>query len=154
MLHFAHDPDNRPPSILITTLATQAYRGELDLFTATRNALASVETTSRTGMARGRSPTPRTRRRTSPTSGTSTPNGAEAFIAWHRDITSVLDDLAQLHGKGLHVVASRMAESFDPDAVRLSAQQYGDQRRPTHHHHGRPTRPRPQLHGQHTDARN
>ena len=42
MRRFATDPDNRPPSILITTLAARAYRGEVDLFTATRNALAGM----------------------------------------------------------------------------------------------------------------
>ncbi len=42
MRRFATDPDNQPPSILITTLAARAYRGEVDLFTATRNALAGM----------------------------------------------------------------------------------------------------------------
>jgi hypothetical protein len=43
MLRFARDPDKRPSSILITTLAVHAYRGELDLFTGARNALAGME---------------------------------------------------------------------------------------------------------------
>ncbi|MDT5029069.1 MAG: hypothetical protein QOE61_5495, partial [Micromonosporaceae bacterium] len=34
MLRFASDPDDKPPSILITTLAAHAYDGEQDLFTA------------------------------------------------------------------------------------------------------------------------
>jgi hypothetical protein len=44
MLRFANDPDNRPPSILITTLAHRAYTGERDLFTATRNTLDGMDT--------------------------------------------------------------------------------------------------------------
>jgi hypothetical protein len=42
MLRFANDQDNRPPSILITTLAARAYSGEEDLFTATRNAVSRM----------------------------------------------------------------------------------------------------------------
>lgn len=34
-IHFEHDPDDRPPSSLITTLAGLAYEGERDLATAT-----------------------------------------------------------------------------------------------------------------------
>ncbi|MGW0844809.1 hypothetical protein ACWD26_32690 [Streptomyces sp. NPDC002787] len=39
MVMFADDTDNRPPSILITTLAGRAYTGEEDLFTAVRSVL-------------------------------------------------------------------------------------------------------------------
>jgi hypothetical protein len=75
MLRFAHDPDNRPPSILITTLAAHAYNGELDLFTATRNALAGMGDHIENRYDTCGYLTPHTRRRTSPTSGTSTPSG-------------------------------------------------------------------------------
>jgi hypothetical protein len=42
MVFFEDDPDNRPPSILVTTLATRACTGERDLFTATRAVLTGV----------------------------------------------------------------------------------------------------------------
>ncbi len=42
MLRFAKDPDNRPPSILITTLAARTYNSERDLFTATSNVLSRM----------------------------------------------------------------------------------------------------------------
>ena len=42
MITFAADLDNRPPSILITTLAGRAYDGEPDLFTAVRGVLDNM----------------------------------------------------------------------------------------------------------------
>ena len=57
------------------------------------------------------------------------PRRREAFVAWHREIANMLDDLVRPQGKGLPAVASRMAESFDPDVVKLSVQRYGDQLR-------------------------
>ena len=40
--HFADDLDDRPPSILITTLAAYAYGGETDLFDATLKAVSHM----------------------------------------------------------------------------------------------------------------
>jgi len=42
MITFATDLDNRPPSILLTTLAGRAYDGESDLFTAVRIVLDNM----------------------------------------------------------------------------------------------------------------
>jgi hypothetical protein len=97
------------------------------------------------------------------------PERRKAFFAWHRDISGVLDDLVRLEGKGLPVVAARMAESFNPDVVKLSAQRYGDRlRRQTEAGTLRMTRTglltttttaagapvrRHSFYGQHTDAR-
>lgn len=64
--------------------------------------------------------------RTSPTPAGECP---QSRGAWHRDISGVLNDLAGLQGKGLQVVASRMAESFGADAVTRSAQRYGERLR-------------------------
>jgi hypothetical protein len=38
-IRFATDPNNRPPSILITALAAWAYDGESDLFSTTLHAV-------------------------------------------------------------------------------------------------------------------
>jgi cyclic GMP-AMP synthase DncV-like protein/ribonuclease P/MRP subunit Pop3-like protein len=129
MLRFACDPDNRPPSILITTLAARAYRGEVDLFTAARNALAGMEDHIENRHGTWWIPNPAHEEENFADKWNDYPERREAFIAWHRDITSVLDDLVQLQGKGLQAVASRMSESFDPDVVKLSAQRYGDRLR-------------------------
>jgi hypothetical protein len=129
MLRFAHDPDNRPPSILITTLAAQAYNGELDLFTATRNTLAGMGNHIEKRHDKWWVPNPAHEEENFADKWNDYPERRQAFIAWHRNITGVLNDLARLQGKGLHVVASRMAESFDPDTLHLSVQRYGDRLR-------------------------
>lgn len=129
MLHFATDPDNRPPSILITTLAARAYNGELDLFTAARNALADMDELIENRRGIWWVPNPAHEEENFADKWNEYPERREAFVAWHRDITSVLDDLVRLQGEGLPAVASRMSESFDPDAVKLSAQRYGDRLR-------------------------
>jgi hypothetical protein len=129
MLRFARDPDNRPPSILITTLAAQAYRGEVDLFTAARNALAGMEDPIENRHGTWWIPNPAHVEENFADKWNEYPERREAFVSWHRDITSALDDLVRLQGKGLPAVASRMSESFDPDVVKLSVQRYGDQRR-------------------------
>ncbi len=126
MLHFATDPDNRPPSILITTLAARAYNGELDLFAATRNALAGMGEFIEDRRGTWWVPNPAHEEENFADKWNEYSERRRAFIAWHRDITAVRDDLVQLQGKGLQVVAARMAESFGQDAVTLSAQRYGD----------------------------
>jgi hypothetical protein len=129
MLRFAHDPDNRPPSILVTTLAAQAYGGELDLFTATRNALAGMADHIENRNGNWWVPNPAHEDENFADKWNEYPERRKAFIAWHRDITNMLNDFAQLRGKGLHVVASRMAESFGNDPVHASVLQYGDRLR-------------------------
>ncbi|WP_416963032.1 hypothetical protein [Streptomyces sp. Agncl-13] len=42
MLFFAEDTDHRPPSILLTTLAGRAYRGDVDRPPAGRSARAGA----------------------------------------------------------------------------------------------------------------
>ena len=129
MLYFADDPDNRPPSILITTLAAHAYGGEPDLFTAARRALAGMTEHIKTRSGRWWVPNPAHEGENFTDKWNEYPERRRAFFTWHRDITNTLDELAQLEGKGLHVVASRMQESFGQDTVRSAVLQYGEQQR-------------------------
>ena len=167
MIRFARDPENRPPSILITTLAARAYRGEADLFTATRNALAGMGEHIENRHGTWWVPNPAHEEENFADKWNEYPERREAFRAWHRDIAGVLDELVGLRGKGLPVVAARMAESFGHDAVKLSAQRYGDRLRRqtetgvlrmtgtgllTTTAAGVPVR-RHTFHGQHTDPR-
>jgi hypothetical protein len=129
MLYFADDPDNRPPSILITTLAAKAYRGETDLFTATRNALAGMNRyiEDRNGVNWVANPAHEeenfvdkwkeyTERR-------------KAYYAWQRDLADTLDDALSLRGKGLQTVASQLAQSFGAEPIRQSTLKYGQRMR-------------------------
>jgi hypothetical protein len=129
MLRFADDPDNRPPSILITTLAARAYRGERDLFTATRNALDGMDKYIENRNGSWWVPNPAHEEENFADKWNEHPERRDAFIRWHRDITTVLSDLVRLQGQGLDVVASRMAESFAPDPVSRSVQRYAERLR-------------------------
>jgi hypothetical protein len=126
MLHFADEPDNRPPSILITTLAARAYAGDQDLFTATRNALNGMHGFIENRHGRWWVPNPAHKGENFADKWNEYPERRDIFWSWHSDLSTVLNDLAQLQNKGLHVVASRMSESFTPEAVRRSVERYGE----------------------------
>ena len=126
MLHFANEPDIRPPSILITTLAGQAYAGEHDLYTATRNALNGMTEFIEKRDGKWWVSNPAHEDENFADKWNDYPERRTAFFAWHRDIKALLDELLQLQGKGLHVVASRMYEGFGHDAVQRSVKRYQD----------------------------
>lgn len=120
---------DRPPSILITTLAARAYAGERDLFTATRNALDGMDKYIENRDGKWWVPNPAHEEENFADKWNEYPERRDAFLQWHRDITTVLGDLVRLQGEGLHVVASRMSESFAPDPVNRSVQRYGERLR-------------------------
>ena len=117
MLHFAEDRDNRPPSILVTTPAAKAYRGETDLFTATRNVLASMNRhiENRRGVDWVASPAHEGENFVD--KWKEYPERRKAYYAWHRDLSETLDEALSLRGKGLHSVASRLAASFGAEPI-------------------------------------
>jgi hypothetical protein len=117
MLYFADDPDNRPPSILITTLAARAYTGERDLFVATRDVLDRMDTYIENRNDRLWVPNPAHEQENFADKWNEYPERREAFVRWHADLVGVLADLVQLENKGMQAVAARMSESFAPDAV-------------------------------------
>jgi hypothetical protein len=126
MLHFANEPDIRPPSILITTLAGQAYAGEHDLYTATRNALNGMTEFIEKRDGKWWVSNPAHEDENFADKWNDYPERRTAFFAWHRDIKALLDELLQLQGKGLDVVTSRMYEGFGHDAVQRSVKRYQD----------------------------
>ncbi|WP_242456333.1 nucleotidyltransferase [Mycolicibacterium sp. P1-18] len=129
MLFFADDPDNRPPSILITTLAATAYRGETDLFTATRNALAGMNrhVEDRNGVAWVANPAHGGENFVD--KWAEYPERRQAYYAWHQDLSNTLNDALSLRGKGLQTVASRLAQSFGAEPIKQSTLKYGTQMR-------------------------
>ncbi len=129
MLYFADDTDNRPPSILITTLAARAYAGERDLFTATRNVLDGMDAHIENRHGRWWVPNPAHADENFADKWNEYPERRKAFIRWHSDLAATLDALVQLQHKGLQAVAARMSESFTPDAVNRSFQRMAERRR-------------------------
>lgn len=129
MMRFTQDPDNRPPSILVTTLAARAYRGEEDLFVAVRNVLAGMGGYIENRHGKWWVPNPAHEEENFADKWNEYPERREAFLAWHRDLTNTLDDLLRLHGTGLHELATRLEKSFGSEIIRASVQRYGNQRR-------------------------
>ncbi|NBE95496.1 nucleotidyltransferase [Nonomuraea sp. KC401] len=126
MLRFANDPDNRPPSILITTLAARAYNGERDLFTATSNVLsrmlAFVENRKGTWWV----PNPAHEEENFTDKWNEYPERREAFLNWRRDISSVLSELVRMEAKGLDIMAKRMSESFASAPIMQAFERMGE----------------------------
>ncbi|GHE33853.1 hypothetical protein GCM10018771_12310 [Streptomyces cellulosae] len=121
---FAKDLDNRPPSILITTLAGHAYGGEEDLFTAVRSVLDNM-----TGFIEKRDgqwwvPNPAHEEENFTDKWNEYPERREAFCAWFNEINTTVTELAGMEAKGLDAVFERLAKSFDPDPVRRSYERY------------------------------
>jgi hypothetical protein len=126
---FTDDPDGKPPSILITTLAARAYRGETDLFAATRHIVATMQDHVEKRSGRYWVPNPAHPDENFADKWNEYPDRREAYLKWHAEITTVLHDLAQLSGTGLDVVVSRLEKSFPSNAVRESATRYGEHMR-------------------------
>lgn len=129
MLRFADDCDNRPPSILITTLAARAYRGEQDLFTATQNAVSRMPEFIENRHGVWWVPNPAHEEENFADKWNDYPERRIKFFGWFHEITTVLDDLAQMSGKGLDAIAARMSETFAADPIRRSVVRYGRQLR-------------------------
>ncbi|WP_405141979.1 nucleotidyltransferase [Sphaerisporangium sp. NBC_01403] len=124
MLVFAKDIDNRPPSILITTLAGRAYSGESDLFTAVRNVLAGMTDFIEKRNDKWWVPNPAHKEENFTDKWNEYPERREAFLGWYDQIATTIGDLARMESKGLDVVATRLSEAFDRDPVLHSYERY------------------------------
>jgi hypothetical protein len=122
MVSFATDPDNRPPSILITTLAARAYRGEQDLFTAARNALDGMTNYIENRDGTWWIPNPAHEEENFADKWNEYPERRQAFVGWLGNIRLLLDELVALEGKGLPVVASRLKEAFGVGPIERSVE--------------------------------
>jgi len=126
MLYFADDPDNRPPSILVTTLAARAYTGQRDLYIGAREVLSRMGDFVEPRDGKLWVPNPAHEEENFADKWNEYPERRAAFVHWHNDLSALLDDLARLQGKGLKVLATRLSESFTPEAVQRSVQVYGE----------------------------
>ena len=124
--YFAGRPDDKPPSILITTLAAHAYAGETDLFTAALHAVRQMGEFVEQRDSRWWVANPAEPRENFADKWNDYPSRARDFRAWLAEITSVLDAIDQLSGQGIHKVVDRMEEDFAARGlIRKAAQQLG-----------------------------
>ncbi|MZG13918.1 nucleotidyltransferase [Streptomyces sp. SID5914] len=125
MLFFAEDTDNRPPSILLTTLAGRAYRGEDDLFTAVRSVLTAMPHFIQKRDGQWWVPNPAHEEENFTDKWNEYPERRQAFLTWFGEITTIMDNLALTESKGLDVVYSQLIKSFDAGPVMRSFASYG-----------------------------
>ena len=126
MIYFADNTGDRPPSILLTTLAARAYRGETDLITATRSALAGMHAHIETRNGKYWVPNPAHEEENFADKWNDYPRRRDAFLAWHHDISTTLNDVVGMKGAGLATITSRLEKSFGHNEIRLSAKRYGE----------------------------
>lgn len=164
MIMFEGDPDNRPPSILITTLAGRAYTGVEDLFTATRGVLHHMPEFIEPRNGRWWVANPAHPEENFTDKWNEYPERRKAFYAWLKEITTTMNELAGMHGQGMKKVAERMAKSFAAEPVERSVLRFAatmgaatdlrmgstgnlsptasGPRKPAHTFHGQPASPR------------
>lgn len=124
MIAFAADLDNRPPSILLTTLAGRAYDGEDDLFTAVRIVLDNMTQFIEKRGDKWWVPNPAHKGENFTDKWNDYPERRKAFYRWYDQITTTMNDLAGLEGKGLDTVYGRLIETFDREPVTKSYLRY------------------------------
>jgi hypothetical protein len=119
MITFGADLDNRPPSILLTTLAGRAYDGEDDLFTAVRGVLDDMPQFVEKRAEKWWVPNPAHPEENFTDKWNDHPERRKAFYHWLDQIATTMKDLAGMEGKGLDAVYSRMIETFDRSGRRV-----------------------------------
>jgi hypothetical protein len=121
-LHFREDLDDRPPSILITTLAAYAYDGNSDLFDAILHVVAH--------MGDYIEPSTTGPRVTSPVSDENFadkwreyPQREQKFRTWLDKVTIDLEEAADT--TGLRAVTARLGEGFGAERITKAAARMG-----------------------------
>jgi hypothetical protein len=124
-LHFMDDLGDRPPSVLITTLAAHAYCGETDLVTATLNAVSGMPRHIERVGNRWWVTNPAHDNENFADKWNEYPERRRKFLSWLNDLTATLNDAEGYAGKGLDRLVDRLGESFDLGLLRKSAQRMG-----------------------------
>jgi len=128
--YFRHDLGLRPASVLITTLAGHAYRGEQDLYDALVQTVALMPSYITTTDAGPSVPNPVEPRENFADRWHSRPQLADAFYGWLEQLGEDLRDVGERQD-GLDSVTARLQESFGAVPVAKAAGRLGDAYRRT-----------------------
>jgi hypothetical protein len=124
--YFAGHAEDRPPSILLTTLAAQAYRGETGLFPAALDAARRMGDLVEQRDGRWWVANPAEGRENFADKWNDYPDRPLQFRAWLTEITDLLEAIAQMRGQGIHRLVDRLEEGFAARGlIRKAAQQLG-----------------------------
>jgi hypothetical protein len=127
--HFRDDLDARPASILVTTLAAHAYRGEQDLYEALLQTVELMPQYIRRTAAGLWLPNPIEPRENFADRWREQPDLAREFYRWLDRLGDDLRDAAS--HRGIDKVAARLQESFGAQPVEKAVGRLGDAYRRT-----------------------
>jgi hypothetical protein len=121
-LFFLAEPDQKPPSILLTTLAAQAYRGEASLFEAVAHAAAAMP-----GLVESRDgklwvPNPVQDEENFADKWEAHPERYQQFVSWMGHLKQDLEAAAEQRGPDR--VVGRLVEGFGVE-VKKAAEAFG-----------------------------
>jgi hypothetical protein len=97
-------------------------RGEADLATATRAALAGMYEHIEIRNGKYWVPNPAHKEENFADKWNDYPPRREAFVEWHQDISAALDDVINMKGAGIPAITARLEKSFGRNEIRRSAQ--------------------------------
>ena len=129
---FAEDIDNRPPSILITTLAGHAYHGQDDLGTALLEVAQRMplHIDRNDGKWEVLNPAHRKENFTDKWNEPDTAHRRGVFLQWLGDIQRDIETAYDTQNAGIDVLVDRLSGAFDPRADRVGQQLGPRHRRP------------------------
>lgn len=127
---FGEDVDDKPPSILITTLAALAYDGQRDLLAATLSAVQRMPRSIKIRNGVYLVANPVAEDENFADKWREYPERRVKFFQWLRQVESDLRGALQEPG-GLPAVVGRLEKAFGDKVIRKAATQFGDNMRRT-----------------------
>ncbi|MEV6236587.1 nucleotidyltransferase [Lentzea sp. NPDC051838] len=124
-LYFAKDIGDRPPSVLITTLAAWAYQGERDLFTAAFNAVNGMPEHIQNRHGTWWVPNPAHERENFADKWNEPNERREKFHAWLGSLRNTLLEAAQSSRRDTASVIGSLGVAFGEDLLLKSATRMG-----------------------------
>lgn len=123
-IRYRGNPDDKPISVLITTLAAGVYENELDLYGALSAIISRMETSILRIDGEWWIPNPVNPKENFADKWNEFPQRAERFFEWLASVKSDMQLLLQ--GSGLHSVSGTLSAAFGSDVVERSMKQYGE----------------------------
>lgn len=123
-LFFVDNSEDQPASILLTTLATRAYSGQMSIYAALAEVVSSMPAHIESRSDGFWVPNPAHPKENFADKWNTNPERKEHFDSW---LMALVNDVARwLGSSGIDVVTSSLAESFGSAPVTSSANVFGD----------------------------